>query len=44
MIDRSSLIAVYDERSQIYSGTWRALCYAREKQLDTRQIRWIEYI
>lgn len=44
MIDHSSrLIAVYDERSHIHSGTWRALCYAREKQLDIRQIRWMEY-
>lgn len=45
MIDHSSrLIAVYDERSRIHSGTWRALCYAREKQLDIRQIRWMEYL
>lgn len=45
MIDHSSrLIAVYDERSHIRSGTWRALCYAREKQLDIRQIRWMEYL
>ena len=45
MIDHSSrLIAVYDERSRIHSGTWRALCYAREKQLGIRQIRWMEYI
>lgn len=45
MIDHSSrLIAVYDERSHIHSGTWRALCYAREKKLDIRQIRWMEYL
>lgn len=45
MIDHSSrLIAVYDERSHIHSGTWRALCYAQEKQLNIRQIRWMEYI
>lgn len=45
MVDHSSrLIAVYDERSRIYSGTWRALCYAREKQLGIRQIRWTEYL
>lgn len=45
MIDHSSrLIAVYDERSRIHSGTWRALCYAREKKLDIRQIRWMEYL
>lgn len=45
MIDHSSrLIAVYDERSHIHSGTWRALCYAQEKQLDIRQIRWMEYL
>ena len=45
MVDHSSrLIAVYDERSQIHSGTWRALCYAQEKQLDIRQIRWMEYL
>ena len=45
MVDHSSrLIAVYDERSHIHSGTWRALCYAREKQLDIRQIRWMEYL
>ena len=43
MIDRSSrLIAVYDEHSRIHSGTWRALCYARKKQLLIRQIRWME--
>ena len=43
MIDHSSrLIAVYDEYSRIHSGTWRALCYAHEKQLDIRQIRWME--
>ena len=45
MIDHSSrLIAVYDERSHIHSGTWRALCYARKKQLGIRQIRWMEYL
>lgn len=45
MVDHSSrLIAVYDEHSRIHSGTWRALCYAREKQLDIRQIRWMEYL
>lgn len=45
MVDHSSrLIAVYDEHSQIHSGTWRALCYAREKRLCIRQIRWMEYI
>ena len=45
MVNHSSrLIAVYDECSRIHSGTWRALCYAREKQLDIRQIRWMEYL
>ena len=45
MIDRSSrLIADYDEHSRIHSGTWRALCYARKKQLGIRQIRWMEYL
>lgn len=45
MVNHSSrLIAVYDERSRIHSGTWRALCYAREKKLDIRQIRWMEYL
>lgn len=45
MIDRSSrLIAVYDERSHFHSGTYRALCYAKEKQTDIRQIRWMEYL
>lgn len=45
MVNHSSrLIAVYDERSRIHSGTWRALCYAREKQLGIRQIRWTEYL
>ena len=45
MVNLSSrLIAVYDERSRIHCGTWRALCYAREKQLDIRQIRWMEYL
>mgnify|MGYP000039669275 CR=1 FL=1 len=37
-------IAVYDEHSRIHSGTWRALCYARKKQLGIRQIRWMEYL
>ena len=45
MVNLSSrLIAVYDERSRIHSGTWRALCYAREKKLDIRQIRWMGYV
>ena len=45
MIDHSSrLIAVYDERSHLHSGTYRALCYARERQLDIRQIRWMDYL
>lgn len=45
MVDHSSrLIAVYDERSRIHSGTWRALCYVREKKLDIRQIRWMKYL
>ena len=45
MVNLSSrLIAVYDERSRIHSGTWRALCYAREKKLGIRQIRWMEYL
>lgn len=44
-VDHSSrLIAEYDEHSRIHSGTWRALCYAREKKLDIRQIRWMGYI
>ena len=45
MVNLSSrLIAVYDERSRIHCGTWRALCYAREKQLDIRQIRWMKHL
>ena len=45
MVNLSSrLITVYDERSRIHSGTWRALCYARKKQLGIRQIRWMEYL
>ena len=42
MIDHSQrLIAVYDERSGIRSGTYRALEYARWKGIDIKQIRWI---
>lgn len=42
MIDHSQrLIAVYDERTGIKSGTYRALEYAREKGIEIRQIRWL---
>lgn len=45
MIDHSSrLIAVYDERSHLRSGTRRALCYAIERQLDIHRIRWMDYL
>ena len=44
MIDNSSrIIAVYDERSNLKSGTSRALCYAKEKNLEIRQIRWMDF-
>ena len=44
MIDNSSrIIAVYDERSNLKSGTYRALCYAKEKNIEIRQIRWMNF-
>lgn len=44
MIDNSSrIIAVYDERSNLKSGTYRALCYAKEKNIEIRQIRWMTF-
>ncbi len=44
MIDNSSrIIAVYDERSNLKSGTYRALCYAKEKNIEIRQIRWMDF-
>ena len=44
MIDNSSrIIAVYDERSHLKSGTYRALCYAKEKNIEIRQIRWMNF-
>ena len=44
MIDNSSrIIAVYDERSNLKSGTYRALYYAKEKNLEVRQIRWMNF-
>ena len=40
MIDNSGrIIAVYDERSNLKSGTYRALCYAKEKNIEIRQIK-----
>lgn len=45
MVDCSSrLIAVYDERSHLHSGTYRALCYAKEKGLEIRQICWMNFV
>lgn len=45
MIDHSNrLIAVYDERSRIFSGTYRALRYAKEQRLEIRQICWMNYL
>ena len=44
MIDNSSrIIAVYDERSNLKSGTYRALCYAKEKNIEIRQIKWMNF-
>lgn len=44
MIDNSGrIIAVYDERSNLKSGTYRALCYAKEKNIEIRQIRWMNF-
>lgn len=44
MIDNSSrIIAVYDGRSNLKSGTCRALCYAKEKNIEIRQIRWMDF-
>lgn len=45
MIDRSErVIAVYDERSKIKSGTYRAVQYAKEKRKDIRFILWMDYL
>lgn len=45
VVDCSSrLIAVCDERSHLHSGTYRALCYAKEKGLEIRQICWINFV
>ena len=45
MIDHSNrLIAVYDERSQIRSGTYRALRYAEEQRLEIVRICWMDYL
>lgn len=44
MIDNSSrIIAVYDERSNIKSGTYRALMYAKEKKIEVRKIKWMDF-
>lgn len=44
MIDNSDrIIAVYDERSNIKSGTYRALMYAKEKAVEVRQINWMDF-
>ena len=44
MIDNSGrIVAVYDERSNLKSGTYRALCYAKEKNIEIRQIRWMNF-
>ena len=44
MIDNSGrIIAVYDERSNLKSGTYRALYYAKEKNIEIRQIRWMDF-
>ena len=40
MIDNSSrIIAFYDERSSLKSGTYCALCYAKEKNIEIRQMK-----
>lgn len=45
MIDRSErVIAVYDERSKIKSGTYRAVQYAEKKRKDIRFILWMDYL
>ncbi|MDD6763736.1 MAG: SLOG family protein [Clostridiales bacterium] len=44
MIDNSGrIIAVYDERSKIKSGTYHALCYAKERNIEIKQIRWMDF-
>ena len=44
MIDNSDrIIVVYDERSNIKSGTYRALMYAKEKKIEVRQIKWMDF-
>ena len=45
MLDCSSrLIAVYDERSHLHNGTYRALCYAKEKGFEIRQICLMNFV
>ena len=43
MIDNSKrIIAVYDERTGIQSGTYRALQYAKQKEIEIKQIKWMD--
>ena len=45
MVDNSErIIAVYDERTGIQSGTYRALQYAKQKEIEIKQIKWMNLI
>lgn len=45
MIDSSErIIAVYDKRTGIRSGTYRALQYAKQKEIEIKQIKWMDVI
>lgn len=45
MIDQSErVIAVYDERSGIRSGTYRAVKYAELKGRELRKIPWMDFL
>lgn len=45
MVDNSErIIAVYDERTGIHSGTYHALQYAKQRDIEIRQIKWMNFI
>lgn len=43
MIDNSQRITVvYDDESKVFSGTYRALLYAKTKETEIIQIPWMK--
>lgn len=45
MVDNSGrIIAVYDERSNLKSGTYRTLSYAKERDIEIKQIHWMDFL